>query len=169
MTMKFSEGSRKAGAPNQPALHTPTHGGQGYPILPPIPTQPQLPGRSGLFFRLTSRLCYSSRDNSEQSSIRDPAWRCQSASIQTLPFQEIARNDDKLDERIGLLFIKQGHLKHFQKSSVSALGRQNMGYMFNIIGLLVAAILIQGISRKPDLILQKIGQALNPNLKGVRA
>jgi hypothetical protein len=44
-----------------------------------------------------------------------------------------------------------------------------MGYMFNIIGLLVAAILIQGISRKPDLILQKIGQTLNPNLKGVRA
>jgi hypothetical protein len=44
-----------------------------------------------------------------------------------------------------------------------------MGYISNIIGLLVASILIQGISKKPDLILQKIGQTLNPNLKEVRA
>jgi hypothetical protein len=44
-----------------------------------------------------------------------------------------------------------------------------MDYMFNTTGLFVASIFKQGISGKPDLILQKIGPTLNPNLKGVRA
>jgi hypothetical protein len=38
----------------------------------------------------------------------------QFASLQTLPFQDIAQNDDKLDERIGLFFRKQGQLKNLK-------------------------------------------------------
>ena len=48
------------------------------------------------------------------------ALPCQSASIQTIRFKDIFRNDDKVDEGIGLLFTKQGQLKNFQKSDAPA-------------------------------------------------
>jgi hypothetical protein len=38
----------------------------------------------------------------------------QFASLQTLPFQDIAQNDDKLNEKIGPFFKKQGQLKNLK-------------------------------------------------------
>jgi hypothetical protein len=59
-------------------------------------------------------------------------------------------------------------------SNISKIGltcpvKAEHGHTFYTVGLLVVSVLIPGNSRSPDLILQKMGLTVRPNLKVVRA
>jgi hypothetical protein len=71
-------------------------------------------------------------------------------------------------KRLGFFSESKGN-SNISKIGLTCPVKAEHGHTFYTVGLLVVSVLIPGNSRKPDLILQKIGQALNPNLKVARA